>query len=437
MKASFPTLRVGKEAFTALSPWWGIWGLRTHVRTRSSRHHFDVAEMSRTVLLVGASGEYVRKARELGVEPVVVTGEVAEPAMPGGAGMPAAVVGGSPRHLEVAARIAREAGVPGPDPAAVAACGSLARQRAKFTAAGLRTPAWGVAWSVRAVWEEAKRIGFPLVVRKVDTFGDARAALCADVEAAVSQAGELGGGVLLERHHEGTDYAVQVFGGTVTGIVHLRRRYSPWLIQRGYDVPAELDPFGELALGEIAKRAVAVLGLGFGASSVELRMTGRGPVLLGVRPAPPERQVAELIRLATGIDLVSAQLAAALGDPVRPRPTRDEYACVRFVTVETRSLVRGTRAALAKVAVIPEVVQARFSREEGTLLRPSPDHRDVAGHVVTVSRDARVCRDTADAAVARMNGALTPIGRRDPAGGVRSRAPSTRSWRRVRWTYQW
>lgn len=383
----------------------------------------------RTLLLVesnttGTGRLFASTARTLGVEPVLVTTDplrypyaaadgvptvLADTTDPAAvlavAGDPAGITSSSEYAVPVAARIARALGLPGPDPAAVLACRDKARQRAALHTGGLPVPGFQRADSVSAAVAAAERLGFPVVVKPVAGSGSVGVRFCPDAAEVAGHAAALLAvthnergmpvppWVLVERYTDGPEFSVELFGDRVVATVRKRLGPTPWFVEIGHDLPAGLDPAAESALGETARRAVEVLGLGFGAAHVELRLTADGPVLMEVNPRLAGGMIPALVRAATGVDLIAAQVAAALDLPVRIDAERVRHAALRFLTVEEDSVV--LPADIAAVAAVPSVVDVEVYRDPGTRVPAARDFRDRVGHVLASAGDARTCHDAA------------------------------------------
>ena len=102
----------------------------------------------------------------------------------------------------------------------------------------------------------------------------------------------------------------------------------------------------------------------------------------------PGGQMADLVRVATGVDLVDVQLRMALGeelpdDVVRPR-FRQPLA-IRFLTAEPGPLPTGKVTwigPLDKVLAFPGVVQADVYLQVGETIRPVRLDGDRRGYVI-------------------------------------------------------
>nr|WP_225956367.1 ATP-grasp domain-containing protein [Amycolatopsis lexingtonensis] len=392
----------------------------------------------RTLLLVesnttGTGRLFARQARSLGFEPVLAAADPSRypyaaedgvrvvrcdtadacAVLASDVGEPAGVTTSSEYFIPVAARIAAKLGLPGPDPLAVTECRNKAHQRAVL----------GAPCTVATSVEEAvaAAVEFPVVLKPAEGSGSVGVLRCETPEAVATQAAALlsvthnerglpvPAQVLVEPYASGPEYSVELFGDVVVAVVRKHLGPAPYFVEVGHDVPAALPPADETALIDTARAAVTALGLGFGAAHVEIRLTPSGPRLMEVNPRPAGGMIPELVRAATGVDLVAAQVSAVLGLPPDLRASRRACASLRFLTATSSSVVSAGDAA-ERAAAVPGVAEARLSRPDGTVVRPARDYRDRAGHVLAVSDRPRGARAAAAAGLDRLRAALIPEG---------------------------
>jgi argininosuccinate lyase len=379
----------------------------------------------------GTGRLFARRARELGVEPVLLAADTDRYPYAGADGVPVlrvdtsdpdavraaagpSVVGvttSSEYYLPVAAEVAAALGLPGPAWEAVDRCRDKANQRRDASAHGLPVPGHVVASTVAEAVAGADLLGWPVVVKPVTGSGSVGVRRCAGRAEVAGHTGRLlattvnerglpvPGRVLVEQHVAGPEYSVEVFGDTVVAVVAKHLGPPPHFVEVGHDLPADV-PGGDGALRALALQALRAMGLGFGAAHVEIRLAACGPVLVEVNPRLAGGMIPELVRAATGVDLVAAQVAAATGAPVTVAATRSRHASLRFLTVDEPAVL--AENPVAAVLDLPHVVAARLDRRPGDRLTPARDFRDRAGHVLTAAADAGTARTAAAAAVTRL-----------------------------------
>jgi biotin carboxylase len=162
----------------------------------------------------------------------------------------------------------------------------------------------------------------------------------------------------------------------------------------------------QLALSErVAARAVEVLGLRDGIAFPQLIARPDGSVgVVEVAARIPGGQMADLVRHATGVDLVDIALRFALGEPVPDeiaRPRFQQPLAIRFLTAEPGPLPTGrvTRiGSLEPVLSAEGVVQADTYLEVGETIRPVRLDGDRRGYVIAVADTNVAALDRAEAA---------------------------------------
>ncbi|WP_414945571.1 ATP-grasp domain-containing protein [Amycolatopsis sp. cmx-11-32] len=413
--------------------------------------------MSEVVLLLesnttGTGRDFARRAAELGARPLVVTHDpgrypylaadkvehiVADTANPAevetiarnldAVARIAAVTTSSEYYVPSAAAIAKLIGRPGPDPQAVTACRDKGTQRAVLRSAGVQVPDFELVRTVADAGEAARRVGFPVVVKPVQGSGSLGVRQCPDEESVTKHASRLLAKmtnerglavppeILVESEVPGLEYSVETFDGEVISVVRKHLGSRPQFVELGHDVPARITESEVDILNRVALDALRALGLGWGAAHTEIRLADGQAWLIEVNPRLAGGRIPDLVRLSTGVDLVRAQVAAALGLAERPRAAAHTGASIRFLTAATASVVTATESALAAVKAVPGVVDAVVYRATGDLIGPAADFRDRCGHVTAVAGPHGTAAAAAEQGLARMAAVLGPAGN----GGTR------------------
>ncbi|MFJ6461623.1 ATP-grasp domain-containing protein [Streptomyces sp. NPDC091387] len=335
----------------------------------------------------------------------------------------AGVLTSSEYYVPTAAALAYRLGLPGPSAEAVRACRDKAEQRRTLTGAGVGSADFAVVSEVAGAIDAALGIGLPVVVKPVQGSGSLGVRLCADLDEVAEHAGTLlsatvnergiaaPGRILVEEYLTGPEFSVEVFGTEAVVTVAKHVGPLPAFVETGHDVPAALPGEQDIALRETAVRAVRALGLGWGAAHVELRLTGtRTAEVIEVNPRLAGGMIPELVRRACGIDLVRAQVLAALG--AAPELERGGYAraSIRFLTC-ARDGILAPPAALEEAAhrarTVPGTVEALLYRAPGEPVGPAEDFRGRIGHVIAVADRSGRAAEAADRAVALLGEAVS------------------------------
>lgn len=321
----------------------------------------------------------------------------------------AGVASSSEYFIASAAALAERLGLPGPHSAAITRCRDKYVQRVCLHAAGVGVPAFRAADSVADAISAADDLSYPVVVKPINGSGSIGVKLCGDADAVRDHAttllhqqqNERGQPVpqriLVEELAVGQEYSVEVFNGGIVGITQKYLGSPPYFIEVGHDFPATLPSHDEQAIGETVRRTLDALELGWGPIHVELRVTEAGPRIIEVNPRLAGGFIPELVRLATGIDLIVETVRLVTGHAPQLQRTNDEYAAIRFIVLDRDgTLVEiGDLDAAARLAHV--VAVKRYTRASNRV-RCFGDFRDRIGHVIACACTPEAARAAADAA---------------------------------------
>ncbi|MFD9735752.1 acetyl-CoA carboxylase biotin carboxylase subunit family protein [Umezawaea sp. NPDC059074] len=241
-------------------------------------------------------------------------------------------------HLPLASYLAERLDVRGLSLAAALACDDKARMRLALEGAGITGPRYLAVDDPADASSAARRLGFPVVVKKAVGARGRGSLVCqddADVASAVTAFG--GGPVLVESYVDGPEYAIQTITvDGVTEVVNVLAQHvgsGPRQPELGYDYPSGLGEVGGLAVGKFAASALRALGFDNGVAHVQVRVSADGPVLINIAARPPGGQLCALTERVSGVDMTRAAVDVALGLPVlrrEPTASRALYRCVAF-----------------------------------------------------------------------------------------------------------
>ncbi|MER5748093.1 ATP-grasp domain-containing protein [Streptomyces sp. NPDC002225] len=334
----------------------------------------------------------------------------------------AGVLTSSEYYVPTAAALAYRLGLPGPSAEAVRACRDKAEQRRTLTDAGIGSPGFEVVTEAAGAVAAARSLGLPVVVKPVQGSGSLGVRLCSDLTEVAEHAGNLlattvnergiaaPGRILVEEYLTGPEFSVEVFGTEAVVTVAKHVGAPPSFVETGHDVPAALPGAQEIALRETAVRAVRALGLGWGAAHVELRLTGPGAAaVIEVNPRLAGGMIPELVRRACGIDLVRAQVLAALGTAPELDRTGYARASIRFLTAAQDGILAPAAAladAVERARTVPGIVEAVLYRAPGEPVGPAEDFRGRVGHAIAVADRSVRAAEAAGRAVDLLGRAL-------------------------------
>jgi biotin carboxylase len=258
--------------------------------------------------------------------------------------------------VAIAARVADRLALPHPiSPAAAVLATSKVRQRVRFVEADVPQPEYVLCAGPEEALEAAERIGYPCVVKAPDRQGQRGLSLVRsrrDVARAVRHAlaESRTASVLVEELVPGREVTVNAFslGGRFHPLTVTDRLVADppaFGVALAHAWPSELPPRSIAGAIEAARAAAAAVGIDNGPTYTQVLVTGAGDARVGELAARlGGGHDAELCRVALGVDLNGAAIAAALGEEVPPPSlapvAKVGGACVRFLVPRPGELRR-------------------------------------------------------------------------------------------------
>lgn len=325
----------------------------------------------------------------------------------------AAVTSTSEYFVVAAARLARALGLPGQDPVALERCRDKGQQRAQLFAAGVGSPVSRPASSESEAVAVARELGLPVVVKPPLGSGSVGVKLCSTEAEVHEQAALLLAAktnergqpipqrILVEELAVGPEFSVETFQGEIIGVTRKHLGAPPFFVEIGHDFPAELPPEHTAALGNETVRALRALGLGWGPAHTELRLTAKGPYIIEVNPRLAGGFIPELVRLATGIDLVEQTVLLSAGRPATPVRTAKDFASLRFLLPTGAGKLRAVHGQ-QELKQLPHVADVRVYSAPGSAVALRGDFRDRIGHVITRAGTATASSEAVAQALPRL-----------------------------------
>jgi biotin carboxylase len=170
-----------------------------------------------------------------------------------------------------------------------------------------------------------------------------------------------------------------------------------------------LDPALLASAAGVALAAVRALGLrdGIAFPQVLVGDTGR-PYVVEVGARVPAGQMADLVRLGTGVDLIEVALAQAHGRAVSDGAIERQFhrpIAIRFLTASPGILPVGTVSSIAGLDDVRDssgVLQADLHLEVGDVIRPVQVDADRLGYVIATGEDPPAALERAQSAARKL-----------------------------------
>lgn len=206
------------------------------------------------------------------------------------------------------------------------------RFRAFLRKNGFNCPASTVFCSVEEAMHQAEEITYPVIVKPTDSAGskgctrvDCAAELAPAVEYALGFSIDSGCIVeqFLEKQGDSSDADSFVLNGKLCSVSFTSQLFDPDVpnpyTPAAYMMPASMPQWAQGELISELQRIVDILHLGSGVFNIETRVATDGkPYIMEMTPRGGGNRLCEMLRLASGQDLVKAAVQAALGMPVEP-----------------------------------------------------------------------------------------------------------------------
>ncbi|MER6251762.1 ATP-grasp domain-containing protein [Streptomyces sp. NPDC001584] len=253
------------------------------------------------------------------------------------------------------ALIAERLGLPGLTSRGADNCRNKHNTRQLLTAAGLPQPHFAYVTDAETALATADSFGYPVVLKprgmgasigviRVDGPDGIRAAF--EVADAASHGGnsDYEGGVLVEECVMGPEISIDgvVFDGAWTPLflAHKEVGLAPYFEETGHVVSATDPLLADEELLGVLRDAHRELGIGYGITHTEVKLTTRGPVIIEVNARLGGDLIPYLGSLATGVE--PGELAAEVAAGVRPEwtPAESRTVGIRFLYPPENGTVR-------------------------------------------------------------------------------------------------
>jgi biotin carboxylase len=334
------------------------------------------------------------------------------------------------RPTVLAARVARQLGVPGNPPDAAAASANKREARSRFAAAGLTVP-WHFTLSAQGTGQQASadaRLQFPCVVKPLglsgsrgviranspEEFAAAFDRLCAllsrvDVRAARSGLEDV---VLVEGFIPGREFALE--GVLTSGRLQVLAIFDkpdpldgPFFEETIYVTPSSLDEATQAALVNTIQRAVGALGLWHGPIHAECRVDGSDVVVLEVAARPIGGLCSRVLRFDDDRPLEELLLRHAIGQDVTGWTREKRAAAVMMIPIPKRGILKRIEGE-PQARAVSGVDDVRITAKPDQLLEPLPEAGSYLGFLFARAASAPAAERAVRAALERLTFVIDP-----------------------------
>ncbi|PBB88918.1 hypothetical protein CK215_30510 [Mesorhizobium sp. WSM3864] len=275
-------------------------------------------------------------------------------------------------------------------------------QRQLLAEAGVPTPAYRMAANAMDVESSAAEIGLPVILKPAVGTGSSGVRLCRNLEEVAEHTTNLLGGkdtwlsspkqrkwqssprILVEEFVQGPHYCVHVMGHEVMGVEAADFGRPPYFVCRDITFPASLTDVEYKRIADVSLSCLQALGLGWGPTTVELRWTKLGLVVIEVNPRLSGAPDPLLVQLAYGVDLITEHVKLVIGDEWNLRKRHSHTAAARYLIPDcdgTLDWIDGD----SRAAAMSGVAEVKLYFEPETAIVRKGDNRDHIARVIAAS----------------------------------------------------
>lgn len=198
--------------------------------------------------------------------------------------------------------------------------------------------------------------------------------------------------VLVEEFLDGLEYSIEcfTFNGKhqIVGFTKKTVINEPYFVESGHIFPApDIDQY----LNDLKTAAITILSKinwRNGPTHIEVRIINQQIALIEFNGRLAGGMIPELIKYASGIDLLEEQINVAIGNPPILRKTLTKYAGIKFLVPVKAGVV--SRTFNEKLPVITKIKERKLSVRVGDRVSKAVNSYGRLGHVIAV--DSSVSR---------------------------------------------
>jgi len=190
--------------------------------------------------------------------------------------------------------------------------------------------------------------------------------------------------VLVEEYLPWPEFSAEVFGTTVVGFTRKHVSREPYFVETGHDFPALFTADMRDKLSVALTCAMRALGMDWGPMHIEFRCAEDRFAVMEINPRLAGGFIPELLRLATGIDVISETIKLVAGLQPDLTPSTAGHASIRFICPQSDGTITRVKG-LEQATALDGIASALLYRQIGDSFAVHHDFRDRVGHVVSVA----------------------------------------------------
>jgi biotin carboxylase len=310
--------------------------------------------------------------------------------------------------VKTVAFVAKSLGLPGLSTQAARTCTNKALMREALAWANVGCVSFGKASSAEEAKAVASSIGFPCIVKPVDSVGSRGVTKVDDVSllarsfetaARASSSGD----VIIEEYVDGPEVSVEAVtweGKTlIAAVTDKITSGPPHFVELGHTQPSAFSD--EKVVSETVQGCVRALDVDWSATHTELRLTENGPRVMEVGARlGGDRITSDLVPFSTGIDLMEAVILISFGLAPQMTHKYEKGSAIRYLRVPPGKItaISGIESACA----VEGVTDVHMDMSVGDTVPELKSSLDRVGHVVARASDASQATRVAEEAIGKI-----------------------------------
>ena len=298
---------------------------------------------------------------------------------------------GTDSGVRTVAAVAHSMGLVGIQPKSAEMTTDKYLMRKRLFEENVPSPNFGLACDIVEGEEIANQIGFPLVIKPIDSSGSRGVKFVKNPEELMesfsfAQKYSPLGKVIIEEFMEGNEVSVEALtfnkNTTIVAITDKITSTPPYFVELGHTIPSSLSEYIQTEICNITKKSINALGIDMTGSHTEIKITNDGPKVVEVGARLGGWIAADMIPLVTGIDMVKQVINIAMGyEPVITTKLR-KGAALRVLTAKNGTVLNINGLDEMKKADGVKIVEIFIKL--GDNIKPLHSGFDRIGRVVTV-----------------------------------------------------
>jgi biotin carboxylase len=397
------------------------------------------ADMAKSILIVGAGIEQVlaiRQAKDLGLRVIACDGNPSAPGLQeGDIGRAVDIrdekvlaalaeefnVDGIFCHAveipHIIARVAKKLNLPGLDPEIAVRATKKIMRISHLTKCNIPCARFETSKNETELNEKAERIGFPLVVKPVDSAGSRGVRIVESgnelhdaYQTAMKYSGEKE--VLLEELLAGPQVSTEslAYKGKVYTFAFADRNYShfyyPYFVENGINFPSVLPQKLQESICNLVEKTILCLGIDFGAAKGDIIVDKGQPKIIEMAARTSGGWFgAGSIPIATGINMLKPLIQMAVRDApdlLSLSPTR-MLGCAQRYIIPTEYGIYAGMTGVEEALRMPGVsMYTFFPPPAGTRIRKATNHAERYGQLICTGRTREEAIERCETAVAKI-----------------------------------